>query len=465
MKIAATGFVSEQAGSVASANALLLRELLEQGHQIDFYSKSTFVDPRHAVPTQPGFGFIDVTNTWPDRIRRAVQKIPGLSVVFSQLDAWTYGRALVRTISSHHSQKGYDACLWLGEFARGRVPGLPSVSFVQGAPGADARSVLDREAEIRRLAGLPLFLRWKLLAMLRLSRLGLPPFEHSDHWIVGSSVSRQLMNSLYQIPNGQISVLPYPIDLETFKPLGCATSSASAASTTLRVLWLGRIVPRKRLALLLDGAARAIEREIDLRLTIVGRVGFIQGYEKLIQAFRYPGRLEWEPAVSRDEVSRLMSSHDVLVQPSDEENFGSSVAEAQACGLPVIVGASNGNRDYLCSRDIHLKDDRTETFTNALSEMAARKAEKRAGSPTESRDLARVNFDVKTIAAQLAEILQKLKAAPVSRTLTKTELNTSHRVVTDRGDVSNVGKDAADSPQSRLMEARCFTVESVCALA
>ena len=39
---AVTGFVSEQAGSVASANALLLRELLLRGHEVHFFSKASY---------------------------------------------------------------------------------------------------------------------------------------------------------------------------------------------------------------------------------------------------------------------------------------------------------------------------------------------------------------------------------------------------------------------------------------
>ena len=78
---------------------------------------------------------------------------------------------------------------------------------------------------------------------------------------------------------------------------------------------------------------------------------------------RFPiSRLTWKKAIPRQEVPSLLRAHGVIVQPSNEEDFGSSVAEAQACGLPVIVGLTNGNADYLCSRDIHLKDDRPKTL-------------------------------------------------------------------------------------------------------
>lgn len=403
MKLAVTGFVSEQAGSVASANALLLRQLLKQGHTIDFHSKATFVDPRPAVGEHAGFRFFDVPNAGPDRFRRRVETIPALGFAAAQFDVWTYNRSLVQSIAGRHAEHRYQACLWLGDFARGRVEGMANVSFLQGPPGTDARSILDRAKEIRQLAGLPISLRWELLARLRLSYFGLPPFAHTDRWIVGSSISRNTLHRLHAIPEDRIFTLPYPIDLHLFQP---GESKSAGSAGCLRVLWLGRIVPRKRLDLFLDGAALAIRDGIDVRPTIVGRVGFVRGYEKMIAAFPFRDRLEWIEAIARSEVPALLRRHDVLAQPSDEENFGSSVAEAQACGLPVIVGQANGNADYLCSRDIHLRDDRPETFAAALGEMAARKAEGGEGAVSKSRRLAERQFDLERVAGRLTEILE-----------------------------------------------------------
>ena len=156
-------------------------------------------------------------------------------------------------------------------------------------------------------------------------------------------------------------------------------------AASLRVCWLGRIIPRKRLDLFLTGAALAIRQGVDVRLTIIGGIGFIPGYDKLIKAFAFPGPASLGERNSQGDSACASARHDVLIQPSDEENFGSSVAEAQACGLPVIVGRTNGNADYLCSRDIHLTDDRPETLAEALSELSSRKAQGRVGG---SRDLA-----------------------------------------------------------------------------
>jgi glycosyltransferase involved in cell wall biosynthesis len=407
MKLAVTGFVSEQAGSVASANALLLREIVLRGHEVHFFSKASFVDPRPAVGERSGFRFFDVTNVGPDQFRRRVEKIPFVGFPAGLFDAWTYNRMLVNEMARIHSTEKYNLSLWLGEFARGKTSGVPVVSFVQGPPGTDARSIFQRIDEIKALAGPTNAIKWLLLAKLRLSRIGLPPLELTDRFIVGSRESKRTLTKLYGIAEDRIDTLPYPIDLELFAlPRNAKGASGNGAGGSLRVCWLGRIIPRKRLDLFLDGAALAIRRGIDVQLTIIGGIGFIPGYDKLIKAFAFPDRLHWEKGIPRERVPALLHRHDVLVQPSDEENFGSSVAEAQACGLPAIVGNTNGNADYLCSRDIHLRDDRPETLAEALSELSSRKAQGRWGDPAISRECAERCFSLEKVTTALSEVLE-----------------------------------------------------------
>jgi glycosyltransferase involved in cell wall biosynthesis len=408
MKLAVSGFVSEHAGSVASANALLLRELLLRGHEIHFFSKASFVDPRPAIGKRPGFRFFDVTNFGPDQFRRRVEKIPLVGFPAGLFDAWTYNRMLVSEMARVHSAEKYNLSLWLGEFARGRTARVPVVSFLQGAPGTDARSIVRRFGEIKTLAGPANAIKWLILAKLRLSRIGLPPLQLTDQFIVGSQESKRTLSKLYGIAHDRIDTLPYPIDLELFTlPRDAKGASGNGADASLRVCWLGRIIPRKRLDLFLSGAALAIRQGVDVRLTIIGGIGFIPGYDRLINAFAFPDRIRREKGIPRETVPALLHRHDVLIQPSDEENFGSSVAEAQACGLPVIVGHTNGNADYLCSRDIHLRDDRPETLAEGLSQLSSRKTHGQWGDPTISRQCAERYFSLEKVTTALSETLER----------------------------------------------------------
>ncbi len=398
LRLAVTGYVSEEAGSVASANALLLRALLERGCEVVFFSKASFVDPRPAVGAHPAFRFVNVENRAADRLRARVAKVPFLGFLAARWDSASYHRALLAGMRREHGASPFHAALWLGEYARGPLPGAAVISYAQGPPGTDARSILHRFGEICALAGLATAWKWRLLAALRLSRLGLPPLHWSERIIVGSRQSCQTLEQRYGIAPQRLAALPYPIDLAHFRP----AADARAPGGPLRVLWLGRIIPRKRLDLFLDAAALALRQGVDLRLTVVGGVGFIPGYERLLRAFPEPARLEWLPHLPREEVPALFARHDLLVQPSEEENFGSSVAEAQACGLPVIVGATNGNADYLCEHDLRLADDAPQTLATALAAFAT----KRAGG-TASRQLAERCFALDAVADRLLALLQE----------------------------------------------------------
>lgn len=373
--------------------------MLDRGCEVHFFSKASFVDPRPALGGHPAFRFTDVDNRLTDSLRAGTQRIPGIRFATRLLDVECYNRKLVRSIAREHSREPFDVCVWFGDYARGRIPGLPTVSFAQGAPGTDARSVARRFPEIVRVAGWLAAWKWRLLAAVRLSKFGLPRFGYSDLIVVASPQSCRMLLQEYQIPETRTASVPFPIDLDLFHP-----APGPARTSRTRCLWLGRIVPRKRFDLFLDGVAEAIRSGRDVEATVVGTSGFIPGYEKLIGAFPYPDRLKWIPSIPRSEVPDMLRSHDMVIQPSEEEDFGSSVAEAQACGIPVIVGATNGNADYLCAADIRLQTDDPRELAAAIVKIASRPQP----TPIESRAFAETMFGSQAAAIRLVEVLDWL---------------------------------------------------------
>lgn len=387
---------------MAGANGLLLKALLERGCRIDFFSKSGFVDPRPIVGEHEYFRFHDTANDFADKLRRKVEAVPVIGMLACRWDSATYNRALLGAVAEACSRRPFDLFLWLGDYARGRVHGLPNVAFAQGPPGTDARSILRHFGQIEKLSGRLSAWKWWCMARMRLSPFGLPPFRFSDHLIVGSRQSKTTLVEKFGMKNSRISTLPYPVDLRAFQP-GTEVMSAGA----LRCLWLGRIIPRKRLDLFLSAAELAISKGLDIRLTIAGDIRLVPGYGQLIAGFRYPDRLEWRKQVPRDEVPELIRRHDVLVQPSEEEDFGSSVAEAQACGIPVIVGPTNGNRDFLSPRDIVLREGAAADLCDALVAISARA--ERPDATAVSRRAAEEYFRIDRVADQMLKILESQK--------------------------------------------------------
>jgi glycosyltransferase involved in cell wall biosynthesis len=114
-------------------------------------------------------------------------------------------------------------------------------------------------------------------------------------------------------------------------------------STPVRtLLFLGRIHPKKGIDLLLHAWSRVMRRFPDWQLRIAGTdVGYGGGgYLATMRALAASLRLERcefiGPRYGADKLAAYRAA-DLFVLPTHSENFGLTVAEAQAAGTPVIV--------------------------------------------------------------------------------------------------------------------------------
>jgi glycosyltransferase involved in cell wall biosynthesis len=108
------------------------------------------------------------------------------------------------------------------------------------------------------------------------------------------------------------------------------------------VTFLGRLHPIKRLDLLAEAFAIVHRANPSARLVIAGPDE--GGYRDCVEHLFAPvsSATRWLGAVGSDDIAALFASSRVLVQCSDSESFGMSVAEALAAGVPVVVSTSSG---------------------------------------------------------------------------------------------------------------------------
>jgi hypothetical protein len=116
-------------------------------------------------------------------------------------------------------------------------------------------------------------------------------------------------------------------------------AAPGSGSTTVHLLAVGAVVPRKGYDLLI--AALRELRDLDWRLTIVGdRTRSPQTAAELdrcIDAADLTGRVTCTGAVAETDLAELYRGADLFVQPSWFEGYGMALAEAVAYGLPVIA--------------------------------------------------------------------------------------------------------------------------------
>lgn len=141
-----------------------------------------------------------------------------------------------------------------------------------------------------------------------------------------------------------------PADRTTVVPLGvhpsCTTApdavaGASAASLTgptggTDLLHVGSTIPRKRIDVLLDLVADVSAVRPDL---ILWRVGgpFTAAQTTRVRQLGIEHRIKVLPFVSRPVLAALYRQAALVLLPSSREGFGLPVAEAMACGTPVVA--------------------------------------------------------------------------------------------------------------------------------
>ena len=131
------------------------------------------------------------------------------------------------------------------------------------------------------------------------------------------------------------------IDLTRFENLprkGMFRKSVGLAPSDRLVLYLGRISRKKGIDLLLRALSDPPLSEA--RLAVVGGDdcdGCLQELRRLADTLEIGERVTFTGALYGQQKLQALCDADALVLPSRNENFGNVVAEAVACGTPVIV--------------------------------------------------------------------------------------------------------------------------------
>jgi glycosyltransferase involved in cell wall biosynthesis len=118
-------------------------------------------------------------------------------------------------------------------------------------------------------------------------------------------------------------------------------------SSTLRLLWVGRIIPRKGLRLALEALAEA---RCSASLTIVGESPDEAGLRKEIADRGLTDRVHWAgKRLPWSEVRELYLKHEALLFTSVRDSSGAQMLEAMALGLPIITLDQHGAKDLVPS--------------------------------------------------------------------------------------------------------------------
>jgi len=219
--------------------------------------------------------------------------------------------------------------------------------------------------------------------------------------------SRLTESRLLQITTRPIELLPVGL------PLARVRAAASAPDRRpVPMLYAGRLIPEKRVGLLLRAVARMKTTEPRALLRIVGEGSDEARLRRLAAELEIEDRVEWVGRLEGEEsIWRALGAARVAVQPSQREGFGIFPLEALAAGLPVVCVESPENAAVELvtdGRTGRIVANDPECLAVALDELVGDPSlrERMSSAAVESAD----RFDASVIAKRFLGIASRLAA-------------------------------------------------------
>jgi glycosyltransferase involved in cell wall biosynthesis len=113
----------------------------------------------------------------------------------------------------------------------------------------------------------------------------------------------------------------------------------------LKLLWVGRLLPRKCLPLAIEALAQL--KDAPVRLLVAGKGEMRSQCEEMAAALGISNRIEFLGEVPYEGMPALYCSADAFIFTSIRDAFGSQVLEAMASGLPIIALNHQGVRAFV----------------------------------------------------------------------------------------------------------------------
>jgi glycosyltransferase involved in cell wall biosynthesis len=210
----------------------------------------------------------------------------------------------------------------------GWLSGRPTIFTLHGLR-AQTRPVSTLVRQRPTLAGVRR--RFKRLALCALLRYSVDQVTTVSRFLADRAIVQ------YGIGAGKVIVIHSGIELDRYQPADCRR-----LDERMVIGWVGRMVPVKRLHLLLQAAAPLVlaRRFPGLRILLVGDGPLRAELLALSVSLGIASAVEFVGFV--DEPERYYADMDLFVFPSREEGAGLVINEAMASKVPVLVLADGG---------------------------------------------------------------------------------------------------------------------------
>ncbi|MBI4913944.1 MAG: glycosyltransferase family 4 protein [Acidobacteria bacterium] len=141
------------------------------------------------------------------------------------------------------------------------------------------------------------------------------------------------------VPKEKVQSVPLGADLKVFYP----DETSHSLDAPFNFLYVGTLSRHKGVDLLLQAFQEVRNNLPNCKLRLVGGAGTWLDPK----GHALPKGVEWQPPLAQAQLAEEYRKADCLVLPSRFDSFGMVVAEALACGLPVLVSSMTGAKDLI----------------------------------------------------------------------------------------------------------------------
>lgn len=146
------------------------------------------------------------------------------------------------------------------------------------------------------------------------------------------STSHVMGKETNKYTNKEISITPFGVDLNIFKPL------AKEDKTTIQIGIVKALSDKYGISTLIQAFKLVHNKHNDTELVIVGGGPQLNDYKELSNKLNISDRVKFIGRIPNTEVPKFINKMDIFTVPSrDQESFGVAAVEAMACGVPVVV--------------------------------------------------------------------------------------------------------------------------------
>ncbi len=136
----------------------------------------------------------------------------------------------------------------------------------------------------------------------------------------------------------KMDVIPDAVDLETFTPV-----QRDAYPEKIRVLSIGRLIPRKGFQFLIRALPQILEKiSQNFEIEIVGDGPYQQDLLRLAESLGVASHIHFSGSVPYSELPQKYRDADLFILPSLAEGMPLVVLEAMGTGLPIVVSRVQG---------------------------------------------------------------------------------------------------------------------------